>query len=288
MSFAVKLIITIVNTFLFVAAFRYAAGSLSLKKLNLYSMMFYFILVFSYIGATLIFLGFRDHYLLQKISDESVFAKGYFIIVYSVIALPIVVSAVNRLLGIRTSKYFFDEYRSKPVDLYSMKMETVFTMTCVLTVIGALALIYVFAVYGGIPAIDMLFGRGSETARMSIGMNFAGNQYVKNILALAMLPALSYLSFIYYRCTKQGRWLFLFIILFVLSVLCKTYNLEKAPIVVYLVYFYVIDCLMGRIRNLRKVVLLLIVAALLVLAAYALTGYKGKILSFTNGPLSRL
>ena len=41
--------------------------------------------------------------------------------------------------------------------------------------------------------------------------------------------------------------------------------------VVYLVYFYVIDCLMGRIRNLRKVVLLLIVAPAIVKGALLYT-----------------
>ena len=61
----------------FTFLFYKAAGTLSLKKINIISFSYYSIVIYSYIGASLVYLGFREHYLIQKISDETIINKTF-------------------------------------------------------------------------------------------------------------------------------------------------------------------------------------------------------------------
>ena len=84
-----KLIIVIFVFFCSLLLFSKAAGSLNLKKLNIISFVFYNMIIFSYIGASCVFLGFRDHYLIAKIKDDSIVLKTYLIIAYTMIFFPL-------------------------------------------------------------------------------------------------------------------------------------------------------------------------------------------------------
>ena len=286
MTLFVKCLIVIVNIGLFTLAFANASGSLGLKKLNLYSISYYYMLIFCMIGGSIIFLGFKNQYLIQKVTEEKTITETYFALSYSLIALPICISWFNSFLGVKNYRSFYYEYISKEVDCSEYR-DIIFGFCCGFTLIGLAALIYTFVCFGGIPLVDALLNGYSDAARISISHNFSGNQYVKNILAMAMIPILSYIAYIYFKATKEKKWKLLFIFLFALSIVCKTYDLEKAPVVFYICYFYLIDCMMGNIKNLKKAVAIVLFAVVFILLVYTLIG-NNVVISLSSGPLSRL
>ena len=73
----VRLIIVLAVFALSTFLFYKASGSLSFKKLNMTSAMYYYILAFNLIGGSLIYIGLRKHYLIQKVADASTIYTGY-------------------------------------------------------------------------------------------------------------------------------------------------------------------------------------------------------------------
>lgn len=78
--FKMKLFLVLIIFVVFTFLFYKAAGTLSLKKINIISFSYYSIVIYSYIGASLVYLGFREHYLIQKISDETIINKTFYIL----------------------------------------------------------------------------------------------------------------------------------------------------------------------------------------------------------------
>ena len=285
-----QIIIVAFGFIFFILFYRMAAGTLSPKKLNITNICFYYLLVFFVIGGSIIFLGFRNHYLVQKVRDPAVFQKGYFILLYGVIALPLFQILINLLMGIRDYRSFYCDYVAKPVCIDRRSSNNVFLIVLVLSMIGFLATAYTIWKVGYIALVELVKGNSAlMSQRSSITRQFAGNQYIRNIFALGMVPPLSYLSYIYWRQTKSRKWGILFAFLLLLSVLCKTYNFEKAPVILYFGFFYVLECMMGNVKKLGKAVLVILAgAAAMVFIYVAILGYSGRLLSLTNGPLSRL
>lgn len=290
MTFIVRLLLVAFVFILFVHFYKKAAGTLSIKKLNVTNICFYYLLVYCVIGGSVIFLGFRNHYLVQKVSDENVFTQGYVMIAYGVISLPIFQILFNKLMGIRSYRKFYENYVEKPVIIKKGKDNSAFQIVCILSLIGFLSSIYTFYCIGYVGLFEILRGNLSVmTQRVAITRDFSGNQYIRNILALGMVPILSYIAYIYMRKTRQRSWTYLFICLFLLSILLKTYNFEKAPVIIYVVFFYIIETIMGGVKKFGKAVKygLFGIAALLYMY-YALFDYEGSLFTFSSGPISRL
>ena len=285
-----RIAIVIVSFFAFAKLFKLSSGTLSVKRINVLNLTFYYILVFGMIGGSLIFLGFKDHYLVNKIGSAEVVDKGYTLILLAAIELPACVLIFNRLMGIRNYDTFYEEYVRKPVEVSISNSSSVFHISLILTVTGFLSLIYTFVMVGYVPLLELLKGNFDiMSQRINISRNFRGNEYIRNILALGMIPVLSYLAYIYWRQTKEQKWKRLFFFLVVLSVMCKTYDFEKAPIFTYFFYFYVIETMMGRIKSIVGAVKIILIALTgIVFVYYFFIGYRGDLISLTNGPISRI
>lgn len=290
MDLIYRIPIVAVGFTLFIRCYKKAAGTLSVKKLNITNICFYYLLVYCMIGGSLIFCGFRNHYLVQKIRDETTFFKGYFILLYGTIILPIFQIFVNRLMGIKDYKKFYENYVSKPVCIDVKDSNNLFSIVVILTIIGFLSTVYTIWKVGYIALFELIKGNVYLMAqRTIITREFSGNQYIRNIFALGLVPPLSYLSYIYWRQTKGRRWGVLFGILLILSILCKTYNFEKAPVILYFGFFYVIETMMGSVKNLGKAIKAVAAGiAALVFIYVVILDYSENLFSLTNGPLSRL
>lgn len=271
----------------FTLLFYHASGSLSLKSLNMNSIMYYFLLVWCFVGASAIFCGFRDHYVLGKCREE-ILMEGYFLIMYALISLPIYLIFFQRLIGIHSYKRFMDKFINKEFILE--REQGIFKATCFFTVLGFLALGYTFYILGYIPILELFRGNiGILLERVAITRDFGGNQYIRNILALSMIPMLSYLAYIYYRVTNKKRWKRLFCVLFLGAVLCKTYNFAKGPVIFYVFYFYLLDVLLGRIKNHKNIIYIGVVASIFIVFVYVyLLDFDGELISLSMGPMGRI
>lgn len=288
MRFIIAMIIIVLSVILF----KKSSGTLKINLINVSSFVFYSLMVFEFIGVTLVFLGFRDHYLIQKISSEEVINKTYLMMSYTMIVLPIIIILSNKFIyKIKNMKETYIENVNKEVVLEDKEgRKKIFILITILSVICLIATIYVFYIIGYIPLFkyfDSNFNFAQE--RISSGRNFAGNQYIKNIVMLTITPIISYIAYIYMRTTKERKWTILFVLLFIINIFIKTYDFAKAPLVYYICYFFIIEVLLGKTFKIKKILPFCIVAVTLVVLSYTITaGYKGSYFSLSEGPLSRL
>lgn len=284
-----KIIISILILTIYIIVFKVASGTLSPVKLNTINFSFYVLLITSLIGGVLIYLGFRNHYVIANISDD-VASKSFYILAYAVIVLPIFICIFNRLLKIRNYQKFFQDYINKKVEIDSIHDKGAYSLALILTLICLFSVLYTFYHVGYIALLKIISGNWELFSdSVSINRGFSGNIYVRNILAIGLTPIVSYYVYIYSYYSQKKKWKYLFYVLFILSLLIKTYDFSKAPVIIYLFYFYLIKVIIGDVSNIKKFIKIVTACVgIIILVYYVALSYNGKLLTFSSGPLSRL
>lgn len=284
-----KLIIVIFVFFCSLLLFSKAAGSLNLKKLNIISFVFYNMIIFSYIGASCVFLGFRDHYLIAKIRDDFIVLKTYLIIAYTMIMFPLFIILWNRVFVGKKVSCIYDDFL-KQRTVCNRNENLAYIATILATVIGISATAYVFHCIGMIPILHMNMSTNEMAAlRININRGFTGNVYIKNLVMILLTPLLSYFTYIYFRVTHKKKWGFIFIINLFLSIIIKTYDFQKSPIIYYFFNYYMIEVMLGN-KNILKIFCLIgSLGAVLIYVQYTfVAGYEGKLFTIRSGPGGRI
>lgn len=290
MEYVISILVLLIYIFLF----KKAAGTLKPNLLNVISFTFYSILFFQVIGVTIVYLGFRDHYIINKIVNEETIQKTYYFLTYAMICMPIIMILVNQYVYKLKPKELEEKYINKlkePVILGDVSYQNrMFVVITILAVICLASIIYVFTCIKYIPVLkyfDSDFNFAVE--RINISRNFAGNQYIKNLVMLTITPMISYITYIYMKVTKEKRWRILFIILLFMSVLALTYNFEKSTIIYYFIFFFIIHVLLGKTFKLKSIIPIAVAVIVIILILYkTVMGYNDKILSLSSGPVSRI
>ena len=209
---------------------------------------------------------------------------------YVLLSLPAFCLLFQYTLGIKNYRLFFDSYVKKETNCKPWESDSVFILALILGSLGFLAICYSFYHIGSFPLWEYIKGnKGILNEREVISRGFAGSQYIRNIFALCMVPNLSYLAYAYMRVTKQVKWRILFFALFVLSIICKTYDFEKAPVILYVFYFYLIEVLLGRIKSIKLFLAMAVGAVVFIIFIYIVVfGYSGNLISISTGPLARI
>ena len=272
--------------------FKKASGTLKINLINISSYTFYLLMAFEFIGVTLVYLGFRDHYLVQKITSDRVINITYWSMAYTMIALPLIMIISNRFIfKLKNMKKVYLENISKDIELENENIQKrIFILVTIGLIICIASIIYVFYCIGYVPILK-LFDNNFDfaTERINSNRNFSGNVYIKNIIMLLITPLLSYIAYIYMRTTKQKKWIALFVVSFVFSILAKTYDFSKSPVIYYLCFFFIIEVLLGKTFKLRKIIPFAIIAILIVILFYVtIMGYEGSFFSLSTGPMSRI
>lgn len=285
-----KLLIVIMAFLIYTYFFKKAAGTLNILKLNIVSFAYYLILFFFFIGGSFVYLGFRDHYLIAKVMEEAVINKTYCILVYSIVSFPLSICVFQKLMGISNVKNYYNK-KLFDVTVFRENTNIVWIVVAALGMIGIAAMVYVFQCIGYFPLERLWSTSGSELSvnRIEITRGFKGNVYIRNIVMLMVTPMLSYIAYLYMRLTKQRKWQLLFALLFLYSVIAKTYNYEKSPVIWYLFYFYILEILLGNKKVIKWLVGIGIIGIIFILwLYYGIFGYAGNLFTLSNGPVSRL
>lgn len=285
-----RVLVVIVFFISFAALFKKAANGLNPTRINAVSLAFYLLLFFQAIGASIIYLGFRDHYLVQKISSEQVFDSTYYCLIYAFITMPLVIILVNR----RHAKVSTRVVNKNDVNIYK-DVEPYYGIILFLTLISAAAGIYTFYKIGYVSIFKILFSGGGfdfATARTSNNRGFSGNQYIRNLLFLNLSPILSSASYVFYKASDLAKWKVLFWANLVVTVLAKTYDFSKAPLIVFFISLYIINGFFEQDREKafkRLVIIISIVVGLIVFSYAVVAKYSGqKWISLSHGPISRI
>ena len=268
--------------------FKKASGSLRFKQLNMISALYYYVTIFNLIGASLVYLGLRRHYLIQKIRFDETIDLTYFSLAYALIMFPLVLIFMKKLLSYFFPKRNINEYIETGINI-NKDMVDLQGVVLVLILVCILATAYVFAILGYIPVVSMFRGGNLNALRQSGSRGFGGNQYVKNLLMSTLTPFVSYLCYIYYRATKSRSWRDMFFFMAILSVIVLTYDFSKSPIITYLLGIYLLEVIMGNVQNNIRFNKLAISAVLIILFFYVIVFDVGdSLFSIYSGPLGRI
>jgi len=294
-----KYIIVFIVLITYTLLFKKAAGTLKPNIMNVITFIFFSILGFELIGGSLVFLGFNDHYLIQKVSNKDTINKTYYILAYTALMLPLAIILANKyIFKIDKTKKNGETLKNKYIDKLKEKVDIgnkelinkMFICMVILTLICLMSIMYVFKCIGYMPFLKYFdSSMNLDIERIKVSRNFNGNEYIKNLIMLTITPLISYITYIYMSITKEKRWKILFIVLLILNLLALTYNFEKAPFIYYLLFFYIIKVILGGTFKFQKIIPIICICIIIVFILYrGIFGYRGPLISVSSGPVSRI
>ena len=272
--------------------FRYTAGSMSLYKLNMISYNYYVqLIIYSFIGATLVALDLSDHYVINRFPNHD-----FRLMIWGIIAYAILSTGIGMMLFQKSFFHISNKLIRKSLLNYHLEWQRNtsqhdFYILLTFSLIAMTGVAYTYYCLEKLPWLYFLMGAVNEAAeaRIQAGRHFAGIEYIKNILALGLTPILCYVAYCYKLRYKDIRFKALFCILFISSVMILIYNSEKAPILMFFIGFLMLDVLLkGRIKRSYFIATGGLVFAL-VIGMYMLLGTDADVfLSINSGPLGRI
>ncbi|MGO4986875.1 MAG: oligosaccharide repeat unit polymerase [Gallicola sp.] len=285
------LIITIILCALSVRLYIKASGTLSPVKISPISLTFYFFLVFSVIGTTLVAMGNEYHHMMRYMRHGDIKMLAWFLVMILFVLFPAIQILLNKIFKYKPESY--QEYTKKKTTL-SKNRDAEFIAVSLAAAICIGAVVYTFWKIGisDNPLLNAIRGVDSEQLaflRNKVSNDFPGNEYIRNIFAVGLTPIISYMAYILMRETKQLRFIILFALLFISSNLISIYDLEKAPIIIYWATFVILSIMYGDKLKWRYLIGLGVVAAAAIVVMYVVIAGSSldKIFSFA-GPINRI
>ena len=269
--------------------FKKCSGTLNPCKLNILSFAYYVIVLQTIIGAVLTSFGFTEHYTYGRLNDAETFSQmGIFYSAVLILLLPIVSFIILRLFKINPVEDY-KHYLQAETEVESEKLY--FGLITIASIICILALIIMLTEIGYIPLWKLIFPDDNFDFAVERQVNedieIFGISYIKNIVIMYAIPVLSYISFGFALTSKRKKWIFIFIVLLLASIIVKTYNFAKAPIVVYLIVFVLIFIVYKGGISFKLLVGAGIAGLVLLIMGYKFLGYDSTFFDIYNGILGR-
>lgn len=270
----------------FSAYFFYrASGSLSPKKMNMISWVFWYSLIIqSFIASILVVYNVDGHYGVQKIYFEESRVQGWLAVQYCMVALPLSMWVTLIIFKRRVSNKgawhsFIQKDLQSCLTYRDAALRKVFYL---LSLISIFSVLYSFISIGMFPFQGYITGDSVSGLRQNVTREFGGIVYIKNIFGLALTPILSYIFYCYYRLYKEKIDLVFFVVLFLSSVAIVTFDYAKSPLAFYLLGFFFIKVALGDNINYKKLFKYVLLILGLLVGFYILAGYKDTIFSLFN------
>lgn len=256
--------------------FSRVAGSLAPTRLNMISWIFYFELIMqSFVASVLVIHGWDNHYVISQVGAEARF-RGWLAVQYTMIAMPLGMLLVVYLSGRTSNAALFQRYLSRPIDsMLSRRDSFVRFPLYALSLVSLLSVAYTFAAIGSVPLASVIAGGDALTlaiTRVDASMGFSGNVYVRNFFAYMLAPILAYVSYGYYRQTRSLRDRLWFYAMLAGAFFILTYDLSKAPIVLFALGFLFFHVLADGGVSRKLFLLFGALAMVLLVAGYAFIG----------------
>jgi hypothetical protein len=256
--------------------FRRAGGTLSPTKLNMVTFTFYTLIGTMFLGATAVLLGVAITGDLELLRDNSVIVLGWAAVMYAMIAVPVGMLLVCPFQTRSSLRRLIDRYRRRPVEPVFVRGDRY--IRAVLkgaTVVSAIALAYTFWALPDVPLVSVFRGESdagvlalqraaSRLSQEQGALTSLLNSVIE--MQLGYLQILAVAAFFYWRHSRLRADLRWFVIALVLAILSVTYNISKAPLLIFMVNFMVvITAATKRVRLLAVLGTVAIGSALIVL-----------------------
>ena len=261
--------------------------SMKLSKLNFISSIFYReILLYCFLGSLLIILNKDNHYIISKIADDQVRLKGYWYIILFIISFPNLIYFWSKIVKINLKKLNSSFELKRINSLISKKDDEIYWGCWLFLFIGVLSGIYVFYNIGTIPIFKIFSDENLAVLRITVGRNFQGNEYIKNLIFLIIPTLFTFITYIYWMKLKVLKWRILFYSFFLLNFLSKTYNLEKTPFFFFLINFYMLRIILLKRMKKKEMYFLISIVILGIILIYKAKGQL--LLSYNTGAIGRI
>ncbi|WML46108.1 O-antigen polymerase [Neobacillus sp. PS3-40] len=275
--------------------FKKSAGTLSLLKPNINSIIFYYsFLVSSYLGTLLIAMGIDDYYMINRLTHEENRWIGFYAISFVMLFFPFVMFLVSKLVGFDAKKEF-NGYLEKDISLPFSEKNEFFLLFAMISFVSLAAIGYTFLKTAHVPILELILRRTDLSPgelRIEAQRNFGGNVLIRNIFAIGLTPILSLIAYVYSVKTNEVKWKLLFLALFAGAILINVYDLAKSPIFFYIIMFLLLRMYIGNLHfNWRRLTawgftgfVILIGMYIVVQGVTSLESY----LSYNHGPIGRI
>jgi hypothetical protein len=211
------------------------------------------------------------------------------------IALPLGMLLAVYLSGRRNNKILFERYLSAPIHgTLSQGDRVVRWPLYVLSAVSLMAVAYTFYSIGEVPLWTAIKGGDALTlamTRVDASLGFPGNIYVRNILGITLTPILGYISYAYFKKTGSLGDCIWFLAMLAASFFILTYDLSKAPIVIFALGFLFFRVLIGVKVSRLAFYWFGALALVMLMISYWLVGKvtdPGVLFSYNSGILGRI
>ena len=293
----VSFIVLLISIFFF----RYSIGTFSLQRLSMISYLFYFhIIVLTYIGVIAVVTHLDTRFdidffaITGAVSNESRLL-GWYATLYTIVLLPIGMIIANILfIGKMNASPFIKEYQIKkmrPTFDIDKDEKILFSTLVLITIVATFSVAYVFFTIQSFPLIKMLSGADALELRQlrgTVKLGFGGVAAIRDMIALPLPPLLSYIAYITYKNTNLNHYKLLFYYLVLLSILILTYNLEKAPVILYAISFIILQVFLGKTVGLSKLLFYAFIALILLMIVLSSVSGLDGISALINQLIARI
>lgn len=272
------IIVSLIVLALSALLFKKAGGSLSLTKLNMVTFTFYTMVGSMFLGATGIVSGLLTIGHLQLVRDDRVFVLGWAAVMYAMIAVPLAMLMVRPIMARSSAPWLVDAYRNRPIEPMFDDGDRYLTVVLKAAVlVSAVALLYTFWALPNVPLFSVFRGESDTevlqlqraSARLSHDIGPL-TSFVASVIELQIgyLQVLTVAFFFYWqksRLRSDRGW---FVFSLVLTALSVTFNITKAPLMLFLVNFLVVVTASTRRVGLFKVLGSVILGTAVVVTMY--------------------
>ena len=138
-----------------IVLFQKGAGTLNPCRINIISLVFYFLLLQTILGALLTSLGYTKHYTYLRLENPEKFAQlGEIYSVLTFLLFPIIVIIVLKVFKVDPKKEY-DRYLNEKIQVKNSSLY--FYITLVASLISSFFLIVLLKKIGYIPIIKLFF-----------------------------------------------------------------------------------------------------------------------------------
>lgn len=228
----------------------------------------------TFVGSVLVACKFLDyHYLVKPVSDKTKI-YAWIGVLYSMVAMPISMIALNSLLRV-SPRRDFQNYIDKPIRFRQGPLLSIVTLTLFST-ISFLVLLYTIYNSSHVPFFTLLKGNMSEAAieRVEVRYNFGGVEYVRNLLGYLMMPIFAYYAGIHAVARRKLIYWIFFALNFLMAALLLVLDTQKAPVVFFFIGLLILYTLTNGGVSKKRFVAYFVSAILLIGVGYSVTTKK--------------
>jgi len=223
------------------ALWRRAAGTLSVRHLNMSTYPFYILLVTSFFGATLTVQGIVEQRDLAYLYDPTVLPLGWALVMYMMVMVPIGMILANATFGFDDAPGEIAEYQRRPIEPVLRWGETamkaaLFVALC----LAVVALIFTWRTLDVVPLFNVLRGERDATLiagfRQGARLNIAERPFFVSLLELfiGFTQVVALAVFAYWWKSRQRRDGIFLALAMLITVIALSYNATKTPILLFL------------------------------------------------------